>query len=184
MKNIILSLMFLLMISGCYTLIDHPDIEVYYERENGEEFLTENYDVFVDEDCSTCHDEFLAQKHFSPLIPAHNTNLDWNTLPWWQDTKYLLFVSGNDSSESGGYGYQHVSSQKRTNIPSAQQGGYLPASGGGSSSSSSTSVTTSFEPSEGSSSRARATVSSQNSGNSSKSTSTSTTSKRKFRKRK
>ena len=61
----------MLIISGCYTMINHPKVEVYYEKENGEEYLTEDYDVFVDEDCSTCHDEFLVQKHFSPLIPAH-----------------------------------------------------------------------------------------------------------------
>jgi hypothetical protein len=186
MKHIFLLLTLLLMISGCYTMINHPKVEVYYEKENGEEYLTEDYDVFVDEDCSTCHDEFFVQQHFSPLIPAHNSNTNWDDIPWWLDTKYLMFFSsGIDTSESGDYGYQHVNSQQRTQIPSAQQGGYLPNTGGGASAAGGSSAITPSEPSEtseGSNSNARTSVSSQNSGSSSKST--ETTSKRKFRKRK
>ena len=163
-------------------MINHPKVEVYYEKENGEEFLTEDYNVFVDEDCSTCHDEFLVQKHFSPLIPAHDSDTNWNDVPWWLDTKYLMFFSGIDSSESGDYGYQHVNSQERIRIPSAQQGGYLPNTGGSASASGGSSAITPSEPSEGSSSKARSSVNIQNPGSSSKST--ETTSKRKFRKRK
>jgi hypothetical protein len=185
MKSIILILIFVLWISGCYTKINHPEVEIYYERENGEEYLTEDYDVFVDEDCSTCHDEFLAQKHYSPLIPAHETKNNWDKLPWWIDTKYLMFISGNDNpdnSESGSYGYQHVDSQKRTDPPPAQQGGYMPVSSGGSSTSSgSLSPESSSQTSGKSESRSRSAISDQNSGGNSGSKSTS--SKRKFRKR-
>ncbi len=162
-------------------MINHPEVEVYYERENGEEYLSEEYDVFVDEDCTTCHDSFLPQKHFSPLIPSHDLSTNWNDLPWWLDTKYLLFFSENDDSSSSISGYQHVNTQKRNTLPSPQQGGYISGSGGSSSSGGSPAVTPS-PPSEQGSSKSRSSVSSQNSGSSSKSS--STTSKRKFRKRK
>ena len=59
----------LVFISGCYTMINHPEVEIYYERENGEEYLAEDYDVFVDEDCSTCHEEF--HHHRADDLPAY-----------------------------------------------------------------------------------------------------------------
>lgn len=184
MKNLIFILLILLIISGCYTMINHPEVEVYYERENGEEYLTEEYDVFVDEDCSTCHDGFITQTHFSPLIPAHDLDYDWNDIPWWLDTKYLLFISGNDTNSANSYGYQHVSSQKRNPIPPAQSGGYIPVAPTGGSATGSSAATTGSRAAEGGStgSKSRAAVSNQSSGGNSKTT--STTSKRKFRKRK
>jgi len=174
MKTIIILMLFLILISGCYTMIDHPEVEVYYERENGEEYLTEDYDVFVDEDCSSCHEAFLPQTHFSPLLPAHNTYSNWNNLPWWLDTKYLMFFSKMDSSESGSYGYQHVNSQNRNINTPAQAGGYIPASRAGGSSSSSGSTTAKLSPpQENPDPKSRKEISSQDSGNSSRSASTS-----------
>ena len=169
-------------------MIEHPEVEVYYERENGEEYLSEDYDVFVDEDCTTCHNEFIAQKHFSPLIPAHNLNSNWNDLPWWLDTKYLMFFKDRDdsSSSSGISGYQHVSTQRRNNIPPPQQGGYVSGSGGSTTNAGAQNVPEVTNANEGSSSesnsRSRSGVSSQNSGGSSRSSASA--SKRKFRKRK
>ena len=182
MKFYIYLLISILFISGCYTMVSHPEVEVYYERENGEEYLTEEYNVFVDEDCTTCHESFLPQKHFAPLIPAHDLSVNWNDLPWWLDTKYLMFFSDGDDSSSASTGYQHAISQKRINLPPPQQGGYISGSGGSSSSGGSAAVTPS-QPSEQGSSKSRTAVSSQNSGSNSKSSSSSS-SKRKFRKRK
>lgn len=185
MKNLILILLIILFISGCYTMINHPEVEVYYERDNGEEYLTEEYDVFVDEDCSTCHDEFIAQKHFSPLIPAHQDKSNWNDIPWWLDTKYLMFISGNNDSiysGSGNSGYQHVGSQTRNDPPPAQQGGYITAPARGGTASTNSSAVTSTQAPEESGSGSKSAVRTQDSG--SKSNSSTSTSKRKFRKRK
>jgi hypothetical protein len=168
-------------------MINHPEVEIYYERESGEEYLSEDYEVFVDEDCTTCHDSFLPQKHFSPFIPAHDVSSNWKDLPWWLDTKYLMFFSENDDSTSGGSGYQHVNTYRRNDLPAPQQGGYVSGSGGSSTTSSSSNTstaTTATKVNEGSdsNSRSRSSVTSQNSGSSSKSGEPS--SKRKFRKRK
>ncbi len=167
-------------------MINHPEVEVYYERENGEEYLTEEYDVFVDEDCTLCHETLVPQKHFSPLIPAHELSSNWNNLPWWLDTKYLMFFSENDDSSSGTSGYQHAISQRRNDLPPPQQGGYIPISRGSGASSANTQATakaTQVDEGSNSGSKNRSTVGNQNSGSSSRSGSSSS-STRKFRKRK
>jgi len=185
MKYYLFIFLSLVFVSGCFTMINHPDVEIYYERENGEEYLSEDYDVYVDEDCSTCHEDFIAQKHFSPLLPAHDLSSNWNDLPWWLDTKYLMFFNErNDSSSSVNSGYQHVSTQRRNNQPPAQQGGFISGSSGGgtSSGSGSQNVSSSTTTNENTNTRSRSSVSNQGSGSSSKSS--ASTSKRKFRKRK
>lgn len=187
MKNLIFLLAVILSISGCYTMITHPQVEIYYERENGEEYLSEDYDVFVDEDCTTCHDSFIAQKHFAPLIPAHDYSSNWNDLPWWLDTKYLMFFSENDgdSSSSAGYNYQHVNSQSRPNLPLSQQGGYVTRSGGSTSGSDNTiNMSGNNSSNSGSNSAVRSRSGSSNDNSSNNSRSSSSSSKRKFRKRK
>ena len=166
-------------------MINHPEVEIYYENEKGEESLSEDYEVYVDEDCSTCHESFLPQLHFSPLIPAHDLTSNWNDLPWWLDTKYLMFFNDrDDSSTSTSSGYQHVSTQRRNDLPPAQQGGYAPISGRGSSTSNTAAASTVTPSNDGlnSNTRSRSTVDKQNSGSSSRLN--ATTSKRKFRKRK
>ncbi len=162
-------------------MLDHPEIEVYYERQDQADSLVEDYDVFVDEDCASCHENFLIQAHFNPLIPAHTVSANWNNLPWWFDTKYLTFSSanqpaGNSSSDT----YLHVQSQQRTFSDSPQSGGYLPASSGGSSSSSESS--SSSNAVDKASQNERPSVDRQI--NNKRLNSKSVTSKRKFRKRK
>ncbi|MFC2088497.1 hypothetical protein ACFLSX_02765 [Calditrichota bacterium] len=179
--RILIILMFL--ISGCYTLLDHPEIEVYYEREGQADSLAENYDVFVDEDCASCHDNFLIQKHFSPLIPAHNTEVNWDYLPWWFDTKYLTFISGNRPvDDSSSETYQHVQSQQRSFGESPPSGGYLPAASGGSATTSGASSSTKSTENSNDTENKRTSVNRQ--GNNTQSSSESVTTKRKFRKRK
>ncbi len=111
--------------------MNHPEIEVFYERENDLDSLAEDYEVYVDEDCGSCHDDFLIQKHFSPMLNKQSVSVHWNNLPWWFDTKYLYVFSRNQSEENTSSGtYQHVQSQQRPFGNTPQSGGYI--SGGSS----------------------------------------------------
>ena len=168
-------------------MIKHPEVEIYYENENGDESLSEDYEVFVDENCSNCHESFLPQSHFNPLIPAHNLSSNWNDLPWWFDNKYLMFFNDRNDSSSVSSSYQHVNTQRRNDLPPVEQGGYSP--GYGSSGSASGSQTASKETTtvndvsdSNSDTRSRSGIRNQRSGSSSRSG--DSTSKRKFRKRK
>lgn len=177
-------LILVILFSGCYTLLDHPEIEVYYEQEGQADSLVENYQVFVDEDCSLCHDDFLIQNHFSPLIPAHQTAVNWNYLPWWFDTKYLAIMSGNQLEEDNtSDSYQHIQSRQRSFGESPPSGGYLPASSGGNTASSGSAATSSqSNENSGNSEDSRSRIRNDNSDTQSNSEPAKT--KRKFRKRK
>ncbi len=91
-----------ILLSGCYTLLKHPDVLVEYveEKNEGAEVYSEEYDVYVDEDCSYCHDSFNVATHFNPLIPAHRTTQSfWNVQPWWFDNRYMMIFGGNGEEE-------------------------------------------------------------------------------------
>jgi len=184
MKRYLIILCSILIIPGCYTMLNHPDIEVYYEREDSEESLSEHYDVYVDEDCANCHTDFVIQSHFSPLLPAHQSLAKWNNLPWWFDNKYLFIFENNQSDGvSSSDTYQHVQSRGNSFINTPQSGGYLPsASGGSSAGSSAASSKKAFDKTNKTKENERTEVGRQNNNNNSKSS--SGFSKRKFRKRK
>ena len=178
MKKYLTLLITILIIPGCYTLLNHPDIEVYYEREDGEDSLAEHYDVFVDEDCANCHEDFKIQDHFSPLLPAHQISQQWVNLPWWFDNKYLYIFENNQSEGvTSSDTYQHVQSRGNSFIESPQSGGYLPGSSGrGGTASNSDSPASSKKAVEKTKENTDVTADRQNSNSGS--------SKRKFRKRK
>jgi len=180
MKKYLIIPFTLFHIIGCYTLINHPAIEVYYERENELDSLSEDYEVYVDENCGSCHDGFLIQKHFSPMLSTQNVSVNWNNLPWWFDTKYLHIFSGNQSPENTASDtYQHVQSQQRPFGDTPQSGGYLPSASGGGSVSSGVLPSKSVEDGDQQNKRKDVTPDK----NKSRSDSKSGTTKRKFRKR-
>jgi hypothetical protein len=78
---------------GCFTLLKHPAVEVTYEDNNRGASYTEDYHVFVDEDCQTCHRDFSVVGHYNSLIPVHNSA--WSITPWWFDDKYQLKFNEN-----------------------------------------------------------------------------------------
>lgn len=144
MKYRLVLLFSFIIFSGCYTLFQHPEVEVYYEDENGVSEISEPYQVFVDENCTTCHQQLRIESHFNPLVPAHtpktNSNYAWNNYPWWHGEEYLLLFGeseneGNGGNELSGGGSTsgYVESIRRDNTDSPQSGGYLqsPVSGGG-----------------------------------------------------
>jgi len=129
---IVIVLIISFSINSCYTLLEHPEIEVYYEKESGADSLAENYDVFVDEDCASCHNDFFIQLHFNPMISAHQSAQKWDNLPWWFDNKYLYIFDNNQADGvNDSDTYQHVQSRENNYINGAQSSGYLPASSGG-----------------------------------------------------
>lgn len=178
MKKFLIIPFVIFYIIGCYTLINHPEVEVYYERESGTDSLAEEYEVFVDEDCSSCHDNFLIQEHFSPMIDKQSVSVNWDNLPWWFDTKYLYLFSEIQSSENTSSDiYQHVQSQQREYGEIPQTGGYLPS--GGSSAPSGSAAAKSTENDNHAKKRSNVT----NEKSKSRSDSNSETNKRKFRKK-
>ena len=81
-------LLSVLVITGCFTILTHPEVEVVYQHQNEKNNYSEDYDVYVDEDCNACHTDFRVIKHFNPLLSAHNNA--WNATPWWFDDKYMV----------------------------------------------------------------------------------------------
>lgn len=135
----VLILLLSVAVTSCYTLLRHTDVLVSYQDEGGNEEYTEDYDVFVDEDCRSCHQNFNVAYHFNPLLPAHLSTLNrWAAEPWWFDNKYVfLFGTGEDDEQSGSYDYRHVSPRGSGALssPPPSQGYGLTRPGGGSSSS-------------------------------------------------
>ena len=77
-------------INGCYTLFRHPDVEVTY---NDDQTYSEEYDVLVDEDCQTCHNNIKINEHFNP--ETYTVKNDWSATPWWHDANYkVIFGDG------------------------------------------------------------------------------------------
>jgi hypothetical protein len=87
-----------ILINGCYTILRHPEIEVYYENENGKDSFAEQFDVVVNEDCKSCHGNFQPTQHFTPLSPMHQN--DWSRIPWWFDDNYMTIFGSSSPSIS------------------------------------------------------------------------------------
>jgi len=90
-----------LLIIGCYTIINHPELNDAYRTEN--EFIDDNVTHF--DECSQCHTNY--QYFFQPYSEFyHSTSYhnfyDWEfyyDLPWWYDERYNYSSSSGSSNE-------------------------------------------------------------------------------------
>jgi hypothetical protein len=96
-----ISLSSILLFCGCYTILRHPEIEAYYEDANHEQTYAEEFDVVVDEDCSSCHTDFRITRHFAPFSPAHHDV--WSQTPWWFDDNYKAIFGSPTPKDNGEY---------------------------------------------------------------------------------
>jgi len=111
-----------LLFVGCYTILRHPEIEAYYENTDHEQSFVEEFDVIVDEDCYSCHENFQASRHFAPFSPAHQ-NI-WSQTPWWLDDNYKT-IFGSPTAPDNDDNYESSESPAYNTTPDKLPPAYI-----------------------------------------------------------
>ncbi|MFZ0390637.1 MAG: hypothetical protein WAN36_09260 [Calditrichia bacterium] len=125
-RTLIIFISLLFLSTGCYTIIKHPEIV-------DNEVPEFSHDVFVTDDCSSCHSTGAAgyyvdaPRAYAPRLNYIHRNARWSDFyetPWWQRQMFSGYSSGNAGSSSSGNALPTTSARPR--YPGANSGSATP----------------------------------------------------------
>ncbi len=113
-RNIVLLLMGISLVAGCYTMVKHPVIQ-------DQEDPDLHYNVYFSNDCSSCHSVPLARSR--PNLNYINNSPRWSFFyqhPWWQ--REVFYQYGDAYPDSGDTNGGLPNTSARPRFPGANSG--------------------------------------------------------------